>query len=266
VTAHLHFMRRLRVSNNSFMVQIPSQLQNIRQPLDNLPSAMDRNEDNAQIDRKLDIQAWHHRIHKAGFPLHWCDACSASKPQKNSKTIEPETLLNPSRDGVSAQGVISRNPSSKACFTCANLDWDRYLYRIKDGLDTERRLEISSKLLQHSATSGRCTECLIIYSGIRNFAATLTNAEYRRRLFSFDRCYSVEIILRRNKCLRVLVHDTINERGPSQFVLADVSFEHLSAVPDGAGGPLIIELDYYGPSSEYVKSSRKPAVLLTCFI
>jgi hypothetical protein len=239
------------------MVQIPSQLQNIRQPLDNLPSAMDRNEDNAQTNRKLDIQARHHRIHKAGFPLHWCDTCSSSNPQKISETVEPETVLSPSQDGVSAQGVISRSPSRKACFTCANLDWDRYLYRSKDGLDTERRLEISSKSLQHSATSGRCTECLIIYSGIRNFAVTLTNAEYRRRLFSFDRCYSVEIILRRNKCLRVLVHDTINERGPSQFVLADAGFERLSSVLDGAGGPLIIELDYYGPSCEYVKSSRK---------
>ena len=251
-------MRRLRVSNDSLMVRIPSQLQNIKQPLDNLPSAMDRNEDNAQIDRKLDIQAWHHRIYKAGLPLHWCDACSASSPQKNSKTVEPQTVLSPRQDVVSVQGVV--------CFICANLDWDRYLYRSKDGLDTERRLEISSKSLQHSATSVRCTECLIIYSGIRNFAATLTNAEYRRRLFSFDRCYGVEIVLRRNKCLRVLVHDTINERGLSQFVLADAGFECLSAGPDGAGGPLIIELDYYGPSCEYVKSSRKLVVLLTCFI
>jgi hypothetical protein len=164
---------------------------------------MDRNENKAQIDRKLDIQAWHHRIYKAGFSLHWCDACSASSPQKNSKTVEPPTVLSHNQGGVSVQGVV--------CFTCANLGWDRYLYRSKDGLDTERRLEISSKSLRHSATSVRCTEYLIIYSGIRNFAATLKNAEYRRRLFSFDRCYSVEIILRRNKCLRVLVHDIINE-------------------------------------------------------
>jgi hypothetical protein len=167
--AHVHFMQRLRVSNNSLMVRKTSQLQNIKQPLDNLPSAMDRNEDNAQIDRKLDIQAWHHRIYKAGFPLHWCDACSASSSQKKSKTVEPQTVLSPSQDVVSVQGVV--------CFTCANLDWDRYLYRSKDELDTERRLEISSKSLQHSATSVRCTECLIIYSGIRKFAATLTNAE-----------------------------------------------------------------------------------------
>ncbi|KAE9365943.1 hypothetical protein N431DRAFT_446168 [Stipitochalara longipes BDJ] len=208
----------------------------------------------AQTNTELDFPAWHQWQQRAGFPVHWCDDCLSSIVPKASTTTEPEALPSlHNGDDTNVQEVITRFGSNEPCFACANLDWSRYLYRSKNGLDTDRRLEISSKVLQQSAISGKCTECLIIYTGIRNFAATLKNEEYRSRLLHFEQGYSIWIVLRRDKCLRILVHDTINglrPRPPAGW-----------SADDGFRGLLIIELDFYGPSCEYSRTCYEHSIL-----
>ncbi|KAI9744109.1 MAG: hypothetical protein M1818_002261 [Claussenomyces sp. TS43310] len=171
---------------------------------------------------------------------HTCRSCpSLEQPTRLESVVEPD------KNGVSIHGehfhvggtpVIEYRPSEKPCLVCGNLEWNRLPSDTSVRYGEERRLGMTSTVLERSALLDSCDTCRLLHIGIRNFAETLTAETYRKRLQDFDRDYMIWIKLRRDKCLRLLIYDA---EGDSQRTVRGVGV---------FGGPLIIDLDFYGPS------------------